>query len=133
MENMQTKLQYLEDFNLSEALAKVISVAQENDRDVVVLDQTIFYPQGGGQPYDQGIIESLGCRFVVEEVRFVEGMVKHIGKFETGNFSEEETVACRVDTERRKLNARIGFRYFRGLAYNNPQNKTGREQYQSWV
>jgi len=41
MENMQTKLQYLEDFNLSEALAKVISVAQENDRDVVVLDQTM--------------------------------------------------------------------------------------------
>lgn len=101
------KLLYLEDFNLLETNAKVIEVVQENERDVVILDQTVFYPQGGGQPYDQGIIESPRGKFVVEEVRFVDEEVKHIGKFERGNFSQGETVRCLVDEDRRKLHARI--------------------------
>ena len=107
MQNTQTKLMYLEDFNLLEANAKVMSVTQEKERDVVVLDETIFYPQGGGQPYDQGVIEAVSGKFTVEEVRFVGGIVKHIGKFEDGSFSSGEVVTCRVDMERRKLNARI--------------------------
>ncbi len=103
---MATHLIYMEDFNLLEAKAKVESVLKENDRDVVVLDQTIFYPQGGGQPFDQGVIESSGGKFLVEEVRFVEGVVKHIGKFESGNFSSGEEVRLVVDKERRDLNSR---------------------------
>lgn len=49
-----TKLKYLEDFTLLECVAKVADVLNENDRDAVILDETIFYPQGGGQTYDTG-------------------------------------------------------------------------------
>ncbi|MDP3697576.1 MAG: alanine--tRNA ligase-related protein [Candidatus Taylorbacteria bacterium] len=102
-----TKLIYLEDFTLLDADSKVLAIAEENGRDIVILDQTIFYPQGGGQPYDKGIINGSSAKFIVEEVRFVDGIVKHIGKFEVGSFKEEEGVRCAVHKERRELNSRI--------------------------
>ena len=82
-----TKLLYLEDFNLLTSPATVVDVTSEEGRDVVILDQTILYPQGGGQPYDQGTIESPTGKFLVEEVRFIEGVVKHIGTFEKGKLN----------------------------------------------
>ncbi len=102
-----TKLLYLEDFSVLEKEARVLEVRNEEGREVIVLDATIMYPQGGGQPYDKGTIESVSGKFIVEEVRFVDGIVRHIGKFERGGFSAGETVRCTVDRERRALNSRL--------------------------
>ena len=102
-----TKLLYLEDFSLLTREAKVVSVSEENGRVVVLLDQTIFYPQGGGQPYDKGVIEGPSGKFLVEEVRFADGVLKHIGKFESGSFQIGEIVKCLVDEARRALHSRI--------------------------
>lgn len=102
-----TKLLYLEDFTKLESTAHVMEVLQENDRDVVVLDGTIFYPQGGGQPYDKGTIRSGQAKFVVEEVRFTDGLVKHIGKFEVDRFNQGEQVSLHVEPERRQLHSRL--------------------------
>ena len=103
----KTKLLYLEKFALLEAPARVMEVLRENERDIVLLDQTVFYPQGGGQPYDTGMIESPSGKFLVEEVRFVEGAVRHMGVFEFGSFATGDSVICRVDADRRLLHARI--------------------------
>ncbi len=89
------------------AEAQVSRVEQQGDRTVVYLDQTVFYPQGGGQPYDQGVIENGSAKFTVGEVRFVDGEVLHIGQFEHGSFASGDTVTCQVDAERRALNTRL--------------------------
>ena len=102
-----TELLYLEDFTLLSCEAKVVDVLSEDDRTILVLDQTIFYPQGGGQPYDQGIIEGTSGKFLVEEVRFVDGLVKHFGEFQSGSLNAEDTVKCLVDVERRSLHSKI--------------------------
>ena len=102
-----TKLLYLENFNLLTAQVAVVDIINEEGRDVIVLDQTILYPQGGGQPYDQGSIKSPSAIFNVEEVRFVEGIVKHIGKFENGSFTKGDSVTIIVDEARRRLNSRL--------------------------
>jgi Ser-tRNA(Ala) deacylase AlaX len=102
-----TKLLYLEDFTLLTSESQVLDIIHENNKDVVVLDQTIFYPQGGGQPYDTGSIEAHNGNFIVEEVRFAEGVVKHIGTFETGSFVAGDSVTCIVDQTRRALHSRI--------------------------
>lgn len=47
-----TTLIYLENFNILEHPAHVIAIFDEDGRTVITLDETIFYPQGGGQPYD---------------------------------------------------------------------------------
>ncbi len=102
-----TKLIYLEDFTILQSGATVFDVFQENGCYVLILDQTIFYPQGGGQPYDQGYIENEQGKFKVEEVRFVVGLVKHIGTFESGAFAVNQNVTCSVNPERRALNCRL--------------------------
>lgn len=72
-----------------------------------MLDQTVFYPQGGGQPYDKGVIAWPSGKFLVQEVHFIDGTVKHIGKFESGNFQVGENVSCSVDESRRTLHGCI--------------------------
>ena len=104
---MSTKLTYLEDMHDLEADAYVERVEQQNGRDIVYLDQTILYPQGGGQPYDKGVIQSQDTKFIVEEVRFVDGDVLHIGHFEGQPFMQGEDVHVVVGAERRRLNARL--------------------------
>lgn len=104
---MSTKLLYLEQMHDLEADAHVERTEQQNGRDVVYLDQTILYPQGGGQPYDKGVIQSPDAKFIIEEVRFVEGDVLHIGHFEGQPFMQGEDVHIVVDAERRRLNARL--------------------------
>ncbi|MEK7471873.1 MAG: alanine--tRNA ligase-related protein [Patescibacteria group bacterium] len=102
-----TKLLYMEDMQAFECEAYVEKVEDKDGKTVVYLDQTVFYPQGGGQPYDTGTISSGDIKFVVEEVRYAEGEVLHIGRFEHVRFMEGEQVRCTVDAERRLLNTRL--------------------------
>ena len=104
---METRLLYLEDFSALSCDARVAAVTRENEKDIIILDQTVFYPQGGGQPYDTGMIESPAGKFLVEEVRCADGIVRHIGRFDHGAFAAGENVQCRVDAERRMLHSRI--------------------------
>ncbi|HLC49019.1 MAG TPA: alanine--tRNA ligase-related protein [Candidatus Andersenbacteria bacterium] len=102
-----TKLLYLEDFTLLESPSRVLDIAEENGKTVLILDQTVFYPQGGGQPFDTGIITGNDGSFTVEEVRFSDGFVKHIGEFTGKDFQISETVHCFVEQRRRSINSRI--------------------------
>lgn len=87
--------------------ATVLDVHQENNRTVVILDKTSFYPQGGGQPYDIGTMESSSSIFNVEEVRFINDLVKHYGQFTNENFTLNHSVFCKIDRERRQLHNRL--------------------------
>jgi Ser-tRNA(Ala) deacylase AlaX len=49
--NKMTKALYLEDSYLQECNAAVVNVKEDK---YVILDQTIFYPKGGGQLHDTG-------------------------------------------------------------------------------
>ncbi len=87
--------------------ASVVDIRKENGLVVIILDQTVFYPQGGGQPYDTGIISNDKGIFAVAEVRYEDGAVRHIGTFERGELSAYDTVTCEVDIEKRKLHTRL--------------------------
>ncbi|MBI4451088.1 alanyl-tRNA editing protein [Candidatus Woesearchaeota archaeon] len=65
---------YLEDSYLQEFDATVVSV---KDGKYVVLDQTAFYPQGGGQPCDYGELVKDGTRFKMLSVGKFEGSISH--------------------------------------------------------
>ncbi len=68
-----TKLLYLDDMYLKEFTAKVVDVVEEG----VVLDQTAFYPRGGGQPADTGKLVANGKEFGVLNVERRDGKVVH--------------------------------------------------------
>lgn len=62
-----TDLLYQTDSYLKEFDAKITSVSL-TDRNVV-LDQTAFYPGGGGQPFDLGTLSVDGMSFPVDKVK----------------------------------------------------------------
>ncbi len=47
----------------------------------VVLDKTIFHPQGGGQPADEGTIIAEGRVFKVQSLQIDEDQIVHYGTF----------------------------------------------------
>src|SRR5690606_21403993 len=54
----QTLLKYMQESHVLVDQAKVMDCTiLEDGRTAFILNQTIFYPQGGGQPYDQGYIK----------------------------------------------------------------------------
>ncbi|MEK7599819.1 MAG: alanine--tRNA ligase-related protein [Patescibacteria group bacterium] len=105
---MATKLLYLEAFDIVSCEAQVVSVDKAEDgRDVVILDQTCFYPRGGGQDWDTGTVKAEGGSFSVEEVRLDEhGVVHHIGNLE-GKLSVGQSVQCEVNKSTRQLNTKL--------------------------
>ena len=68
------KALYLVDSYLKEADAMVVSVKEGK---FVVLDKTIFYPNGGGQPYDKGKIIKGYEAFAVVYVGKFSGEISH--------------------------------------------------------
>ncbi|XP_072998460.1 uncharacterized protein [Typha latifolia] len=115
MELSPTKLSYFEDMWALQSTAVVLAVLQEEEgRRAVILDATIFHPQGGGQPADHGFIAAGGgAKFVVEDVRSKDGLVYHYGNFEDirdeceFKFREGLEVSLHIDSERRNTNSRL--------------------------
>ncbi|HEY5235999.1 MAG TPA: alanyl-tRNA editing protein, partial [Rhabdochlamydiaceae bacterium] len=75
---MKTDPLYLTDPYLKEVEATIIDFI-EPDR--IILDQTIFYPMGGGQPTDQGtIVFENGEKAEVYQVLVKDGEINHFIK-----------------------------------------------------
>lgn len=104
-----TNLIYLNDTYGFKATARVVELRTlEDGRTAIILDQTIFYPQGGGQPCDKGVISSESAEFNVSDVRLdKEGVVFHIGSFAKGAFKAGESVSLAIDQSRRITNAKL--------------------------
>jgi Ser-tRNA(Ala) deacylase AlaX len=105
---MATDLLYLQDFDVTTCDSTVVEVrAHEDGRTIVVLDQTCFYPRGGGQDWDTGTIKAGSELFAVDEVRLDEnGVVLHIGQPDVA-WQPGTEVQCAVNIDRRNANTRL--------------------------
>lgn len=103
-----TKLIYLENQNLYQGTAKVVEIKQLENQLGLILDQTIFYVQGGGQPGDKGNITSASGNFGVIKTIFDEqGQALHLGNFDSGNFEVGDQIDLQIDVASRQLNSKI--------------------------
>jgi len=90
-----TRRLYYEDAYISEFKAKVLCVSDN----CIVLDNTAFYPEGGGQPPDHGYFEFDGKRSRVTDVQKAGGVIVH---FVEGPVPKEgDEVRGFIDWERR--------------------------------
>ena len=89
-----TKKLYYQDSHIHEFTAVVLSCEEKNDHYLIELDQTAFFPEGGGQYADIGRIDDVEIFDVHEK----NGIVYHYGK---APLSIGNTVRGKIDWERR--------------------------------
>ena len=86
---MKTRRLFREDVYMKEAAATVTAVERKDGKTFVTLDQTVFFPTGGGQSCDVGMMDSLKVVDVFEENDFivhrVEGDEECLNKLQIGD------------------------------------------------
>jgi Ser-tRNA(Ala) deacylase AlaX len=112
IQNEKTQLDYWNDTYLFTTTAKVVGIMDipEKSEKAVILSNTIFYPQGGGQPSDMGTIESTTTQdisFKVTSLKSEKGIVYHYGKFLNGEFGIGDIVRLVIDQVTRMTHARL--------------------------
>jgi alanyl-tRNA synthetase len=81
--------------------------AVEGDRVEVVVEETPFYAESGGQVGDVGVIEGPRGRIEVDDTQKpLEGIVLHIGRVTLGRIGEGESVRLAVDPQKRRATVR---------------------------
>lgn len=73
----------------------------------VVLDATIFHPQGGGQPSDIGTIDSGRVLLSVHMVKAVEDEIRHYYTSTADEPTAGPIAEVKIDFDRRKLHSRL--------------------------
>jgi alanyl-tRNA synthetase len=96
--NDNSKFKGYESTSLS---AEIVKYHSKNKEHYVVLDQTPFYSESGGQVSDKGFIKGGGVDLVVDDVQFDGDLIIHscTGTITGKNFNVE----CDVDVNRRQM------------------------------
>ena len=71
------------------------------DKAIVVLDETPFYAESGGQAGDTGVLETTAGRFVVEDTQKLGNAIAHHGELQEGVLAQGDEVKALVDEARR--------------------------------
>lgn len=101
MASQATRLLYYEDAYLREFEAYVLQVVEDGGRMGIILDRTAFYPTGGGQPSDKGVIEGDDGKAEMVEVRWNKGSVLHLTSKAEGTIDAGDHVRGLIDWSRR--------------------------------
>ncbi len=92
----RTRELFYEDPYRKSARSKVLRVI---DGKYVILDATVFYPEGGGQPADRGVLRHSGGEARVVDVQRLGGVIVHV--IEGPPPKEGEEVYGEIDWDRR--------------------------------
>ncbi|MEA2013814.1 MAG: alanine--tRNA ligase [Thermodesulfobacteriota bacterium] len=97
---------------ITEATSRVVAILKddkkvdfllEGERGEIVVDQTPFYGEVGGQVGDVGVLEKNGVLFDVWDTQKpLDNLFTHIGKLKEGQIKVGESVDLKVDVETRR-------------------------------
>lgn len=88
-------LLYYQDATISEFQATVVKTGSDEDSNYIVLDNTAFYPTGGGQPHDTGWIADIE----IIDVEKVDDEIRHYTTADVSNISGE--ISAKLNWTRR--------------------------------
>lgn len=103
---MKTHPFYFEDTYRFEAPAIIEAVGTDENGHFILLNQTIFHPQGGGQPSDQGSLQIGDTIIPIHRVRTVETMIRHYTDKDYSPLVGQEA-KCSLDQDKRLSHARL--------------------------
>jgi alanyl-tRNA synthetase len=78
------------------------AVAGEGDEIAVILNQTPFYAESGGQVGDTGTLSTDTGRVRITDTRKAAGLFLHLGVVESGELRAGQAASLRVDDDRRR-------------------------------
>ena len=114
LDRLKTMVKAIHPFSTLEEANRLLYKQGTDEDYVVVTEQTIFHPQGGGQPSDVGkmISNTSGQSFEVATVRMdaiQDGQVLHFGRFPSSatTFQVGDEVEQAIDAETRLLYSRL--------------------------
>lgn len=79
-----------------------VETALTDEEVAILLDETPFYGEMGGQVGDTGVLKNGNNLFIVSDTKHVGKATIHLGRVELGQFSENDEVQACVDTNRRR-------------------------------
>ena len=87
---------------------KFVNTINPNEKNIeIITDSTTFYPEGGGQVGDSGIIFNDNFKFQVKDTQeIIKGIITHIGILKSGQVSIGDKVVNQVDEQNRKDSGR---------------------------
>jgi len=86
---------------------KEVDEAPEGQEVAIELERTPFYPEGGGQVSDRGVIVGTASACTVSHVRWIGGtVIEHHVRVDSGRISKGDGVVAKVDLEHRKATQR---------------------------
>jgi alanyl-tRNA synthetase len=97
---------YIQYPDLFESSAQLIAHGVNAKGIYLILNQSLFYPQGGGQPADQGIILGANAAYKVLDVRNVDGEVHHCIIDDGQAIHQGCFVTMKIDKDRRMINSK---------------------------
>ncbi|ETS29896.1 MULTISPECIES: alanine--tRNA ligase [Photorhabdus] len=80
---------------------ELVNQIQAGEEAIIILDQTTFYAESGGQVGDRGILSNNDCVFDVADTQKYSRAIGHIGKLAKGTLSVNHKVNAVIDIERR--------------------------------
>ncbi|MGY6073014.1 alanine--tRNA ligase [Actinobacillus pleuropneumoniae] len=80
---------------------KAVDTIQSGESAVIILDQTPFYAEMGGQVGDSGLISTEICNFAVNDTQKYGQVFGHIGQLTSGSLSIGDKVTATVHATRR--------------------------------
>ncbi|WP_370559187.1 alanine--tRNA ligase [Edwardsiella tarda] len=80
---------------------QAVDALQAGEEGVVVLDQTPFYAESGGQVGDWGELSASGVSFVVDDTQKYGQAIGHLGKVVQGNLQVGASLQASIDVARR--------------------------------
>jgi len=110
-----TEKLYHADSHIFDFDAKILEITETERGYAIVLDKTAFFPEGGGQKADEGIIDSCDIYDVYEKDDIIYHLTKKICDANVG-----DTVHCRLNASLRfaRMQAHSGEHIVSGIAHN---------------
>jgi len=85
-----------------ECNSKVLFAEQKENQLIVILEKTPFYPEGGGQVGDRGILSNDSFKGDVIDTKAVNKRTIHFVKIISGSLQEKDTLTASVDKIKRE-------------------------------
>ncbi len=79
-----------------------VETLSEGQQGMVVLNETPFYGESGGQVGDTGLLSSANATFIVKDTQKQGKSILHIGEVKSGSISKGDELSAEIDLDSRK-------------------------------